>query len=74
MPAYYRCKWCDDDHELPGHFPTQDLFESVPLHQHVCTCPRVDRGAVYRRADVYWREGRGANRPVGEDSPLREQG
>lgn len=67
MPAYYNCKHCNGIHKIPSHFPTKKLFETVPLHHHVCTCPVVDRGAIYRDRDVFWREGRGADRPVGDD-------
>lgn len=67
VPAYYDCKHCSRVHELPGHFPTRELFETVPLHQHVCTCPVADQGAIYRDRDVFWREGRGSERPIGDE-------
>lgn len=67
MPAFYECKLCDGVHRLPGHFPLEAIFESVPLQQHVCTCPEVGRGAIYRDSDVFWREGRGSDTPVNGD-------
>lgn len=67
MPGYYNCKYCNEVHKLPGDFPTRKLFESVPLHQHVCTCPNADQGAVYGAPDVFWHEGRGADRGIGDD-------
>lgn len=63
MPAYYQCKLCDGSHPLPGDFPTRELFDGLPVHRHVCTCPRVERGAIYRKSDVFWREGQGYDPP-----------
>ncbi len=55
MPAYYRCKWCRGTHRVPGRYPDRELFESVPLHRHVFSCPVEERGAVYRRGDLFWK-------------------
>lgn len=67
MPAFYDCKLCEGVHRLPGQFPTKALFDSVPIHQHVCTCPEVERGAIYRESDVFWRDDRGPDRPTGDE-------
>lgn len=63
MPAYCERKLSDGSHPRPGDFPTRELLAGLPVHRHVCTCPRADRAAIYRKADVFWREGRGYDPP-----------
>lgn len=55
MPAYYRCKWCEGTHRVPEQHLDGEDVASTSTARHVLSCPEEERGAIYRRADLFWR-------------------
>jgi hypothetical protein len=56
MPAYYKCKICEDDHPSPIVFRDEELYDSSILWGERFQCPVKEESALYDKEDMFWQD------------------
>lgn len=56
MPAYYDCKRCEQTHQVPIEFPTQQSLRNTGFSHDSFRCPETERRAMYYKDDLFWRD------------------